>query len=348
MSDHVLAQISRLPDAELVARLKSLAAGERGLAAELVAHLAELDTRDLHLRAGYGSLFVYCRDALALTEGEAYARIEVARAVRRFPLILERLSEGAVNMTTVRLLAPHLTPENHARVLDLARGMRKAQVEELAARLAPRPDVPAFVRRLPLPRPAPVGEGTPSPGPAAAAPMRFAPPPPSDHRPTVAPLAPYRYRLQVTIDGACLEKLRLAKDMLRHVLPSGDDAAILDRALTALLADLARKKFAAVDTPRPAPGTAAGSRHIPAEVKRVVWLRDLGRCAFVSEDGRRCNERGFLEFHHVTPHAAGGEATVENIQLRCRRHNSFEARVYYGKVKDQGDRVREGSGCWGR
>ena len=116
--------------------------------------------------------------------------------------------------------------------------------------------------------------------------------------------------------------------MLRHAIPWGDEAAILDRALTALLADLARTKFAAVTTPRAAAGTAPGSRHVPAEVKRAVWLRDLGRCAFVGE-GRRCGERGFVEFHHVKPYGVGGEATVANIQLRCRRHNGYESRVYY-------------------
>ena len=147
----------------------------------------------------------------------------------------------------------------------------------------------------------------------------------------VAPLSPDRYRLQLTIGVETLEKLRLARDMLRHAIPSGDEAAVLDRALTALLSDLARKKFAAADTPRPSRGTAPGSRHIPAEVKRAVWLRDLGRCAFVGTGGRRCAERGFLEFHHVHPYAMGGEATVGNIQLRCRRHNDYEARADFGR-----------------
>jgi hypothetical protein len=56
----------------------------------------------------------------------------------------------------------------------------------------------------------------------------------------VTPLSPDRYKLQLTIGGDTLEKLRLAKDMLGHGIPSGDDAAILDRALTALLVDLAK------------------------------------------------------------------------------------------------------------
>jgi hypothetical protein len=395
----ILITLKQLTDDQLVARVRSLVAREREATAELIAHLAELDTRDVHLRTGYGSLFVYCRDALALSESEAYNRIEVARAARRYPVILELLAAGAVNQTTIRLLAPHLTAENHVAVLESARGKRKLQVEEIVARLAPLPDVPAFVRRLPDPRvpnrppgaasavtcagPAgsvvsmptagwipPAGSITPagsvppagpvawsgslpsaappaspgsqaSPGSVSAGSFAASPPapdvrplassPPAPPQPAIAPLAPSRYRLQVTIDVHVLEKLRLAKDMLRHAMPAGDDAAVLDRALTALLADLARTKFAATDAPRHSSGPAPGSRHIPAEVKRAVWLRDLGRCAFVGEQGRRCNERGFVEFHHLKPYAAGGEASIDNVALRCRRHNDYEARLFFGR-----------------
>jgi hypothetical protein len=360
MRHDVLASLRRLSDAELIARVKRLAARERRATSLLVAYLSELDTRDVHLRAGYSSLFVYCRDALALSEHEAYNRIAVARAARRFPVILELLAAGSVNLATVRLLGPHLTPENHRGVLESARGKRKAEVEEIVARLAPFPEAPAFIRKLPASKPAlpppeargPAGQVAPSasaPGspPAAAGLPASAPPTPPLHRQgpsgEVTPLAPDRYKLQLTIGGSTLEKLRLAKDMLRHAIPSGDDAAILDRAFTALLADLARSKFAAAESPHPARPAVPGSRHIPAEVKRAVWVRDLGRCAFVGVDGRRCSERGFVEFHHVRPYAAGGEASVGNIQLRCRRHNDYEARVYFGRdrVSGGGNLVRE-------
>jgi hypothetical protein len=33
----------------------------------------------------------------------------------------------------------------------------------------------------------------------------------------------------------------------------------------------------------------------------------------------------------VDPYALGGEATVEKIELRCRRHNDYEGRLYFGK-----------------
>jgi hypothetical protein len=155
----------------------------------------------------------------------------------------------------------------------------------------------------------------------------------------VTPLSPDRYKLQLTISGETLEMLRLAKDMLGHAVPSGDEAAVLERALQALLAELARKKFADTRTPRSSVRTSgvdtgatreAASRNVPANVKRIVWVRDLGRCAFVGPSGHRCNERRFVEFHHVDPYALGGEATVDGIQLRCRHHNDYEGRLYFG------------------
>ena len=129
MRTDVLASVRRLPDDELVARVEDLAGRERGAVATLIAHLAELELRDLHLKAGHGSLFVYCRDVLALSELDSYARTAAVRAIRRFPVILDMLEDGAVNLTTVRLLAPHLTSENHRAVLESARGKRKLQVE---------------------------------------------------------------------------------------------------------------------------------------------------------------------------------------------------------------------------
>ena len=41
-------------------------------------------------------------------------------------------------------------------------------------------------------------------------------------------------------------------------------------------------------------------------------------------------ERGFLEFHHVEPHAVGGPPAVENLELRCRAHNMHEAEQDFG------------------
>ena len=159
--------------------------------------------------------------------------------------------------------------------------------------------------------------------------MAMPPVPSAVPRSTVlTPLAPERYKVQLTISRQTHDKLRRAQDLLRHAIPTGDLATIIDRALTLLVGDLERAKAAAVEHPRAARPGAAGSRHIPAAVRRAVWRRDQGRCAFVGPHGR-CTERAFLEFHHVEPHAVGGPSTVENIHLRCRAHNMLEAEQYF-------------------
>jgi hypothetical protein len=53
----------------------------------------------------------------------------------------------------------------------------------------------------------------------------------------------------------------------------------------------------------------------------------------VARPGRRCSATAFLEFHHVKPYAAGGVATADNIELRCRGHNAYEAELFYGPLK---------------
>jgi hypothetical protein len=82
----------------------------------------------------------------------------------------------------------------------------------------------------------------------------------------VSPLAPDRYEIRFTVSAQTREQLRLAQDLLRHAIPTGDLAEVIDRALAALLEDLARKKFAATERPRASRGTAPGSRDIAAKV----------------------------------------------------------------------------------
>ena len=140
--------------------------------------------------------------------------------------------------------------------------------------------------------------------------------------------SPERYKFQVTISQETHDRLRRLQDLLRHAIPNGDPAEILDRALTALLSEVERRRLGATERPRAGRGRRAHSRHIPAAVRRAVWKRDRGRCAFVGRNGR-CSETAFLELHHVQPYALGGAPAVENMELRCRAHNQYEAKLVF-------------------
>jgi 5-methylcytosine-specific restriction endonuclease McrA len=71
-------------------------------------------------------------------------------------------------------------------------------------------------------------------------------------------------------------------------------------------------------------------RSIPVCIRRAVWARDGGRCAYQSKDGRRCGSRRAIEFHHRIPWARCKEHTIGNIALRCRAHNQYEAELDFG------------------
>jgi hypothetical protein len=242
MKINILIVAIGLSDQDLLARLHVLAGRERDACAELVAHLAALESRpSLYAAQGYGSLFSYCTQALRLSEDAACSRIEAARACRRFPLILDLLGSGELNLTAVRLLGRHLTAENHQDILAKAKGRSRQHIEVLVAELAPRPDVPTSVRRLPTSIPSPFSSAIPAEAPTAvpSEPTRAVAAPFGVFslvpRPIVPPTAPERYRVQFTIGQETHEKLRRVQALLRREIPDGDPAAIFERALTLLL-----------------------------------------------------------------------------------------------------------------
>jgi hypothetical protein len=342
---HVTA--SRLSDRDLLRRVAALAGQERHATVELVAHLAEVDKRKLYRGEGYGSLFTYCTGALLLGENATYQRIVAARACSRFPALLQHLVDGSLNLSTLRLIAPHLTRGKLDSLLGEVVGRRKRDVEALVAGLAPQPDVAPSVRKLPAKpalvvcNPSPVElppelrlrppSGTEAPPPARIADLPLVLPAPPPQTPPVAAVAPARYRMQFTVAAETHDIFRQVQTLLRREIPDGDPATIFQRALSLLLDDAARKKLAATDGPRPRRAKAnPGSRYKPAALVRAVWSRDGGRCAFVARNGRRCGEVSFLEFHHLDAHALGGEMTEGNISLRCRAHNQYEAELVFG------------------
>lgn len=336
--------IAQLPDPDLLEAIVRAASDERHATVDLLRLLAELDARKLYLGEGCSSLFTYCTQVLHLSEHAAYHRIEAARAARQFPVVLDLLAEGALTLTTLALLRPHLTPANYEAMLTDAGHRTKREVEHQIACLASKPDVTALVRKIATPT---VGNGQATPSLPETDPEEAGPPSAprallvaAGPRPVVVPTAPDRFLLRITLNANTHAKLRRAQDLLRHTIPNGDPAAIFDRALTLLIDSVERQKFARTEraVPRSRPRATSPSkprvtgRYIPAAVRRAVWARDDGRCAFEGPHGR-CRETGRLEFHHVVPFARGGPTDVNNLALRCRAHNAYEGELTFGPVR---------------
>lgn len=315
----------------LLREFATLVEKDRRDTATMLAYVAEIDRRKLYLEHACPSMFAFCTKRFQMSEAIAVKRIRGGRAATRFPCIFGMIARGDLHLSGVHQLAAHLSDTNHEEVLRRAKHRSMREIERLIAELAPKPDVASSIRALPTKKlesqllTKEAGEN-PSP-PQSAAPVPVAPK--SMSRPV--PLAPRRYKLQVTIGEDTRGKLEELQALLSHQIPDGDPAKILDRALGVLLAETKKKKAALIDKPR-ASQKESGSRtrRVPSRVRREVFDRDEGRCAFVDAEGRRCDATWHVEFHHRNPYGRGGTHDVENIELRCRGHNQYEADLEYG------------------
>jgi hypothetical protein len=146
-------------------------------------------------------------------------------------------------------------------------------------------------------------------------------------------------RFGFTASSAMREKLRVAQDLLGHAIPSGDIAES-STGRSPCWWPTCRAGSSPLRPARASRGQSENSRNIPAEVKASTSsAKDGGRCTFVARNGRRCEERRFLEFHHVVPHAAGGKPTADNIELPVSGPQRYEVGRYFGP----GIRRREGA-----
>jgi hypothetical protein len=353
--------VETMSDGELVARLGELLRAERRLTAAVLEPLGEVEARRLFLPAACSSIHVYCTRVLGMSEDQAFKRIRAARAVRRYPVVAAAVADGRLHLSGVVLLAPQLTADNAGELVAEASGKSKAEIAVLLARRAPRADVPE--RLEPVPEQALLAPGPADQAAALGLAGREVAPGPAGQvarglrqvAAKVVPLAPTRFALQLTIGEATRGKLLRAQALLRHQVPSGDLAEVLDRALDALLAKVEARKFGTAK-PRAAAKASPSKRYVPREVRRQVAARDGARCSFVAGDGRRCEETGFLELDHVVPVARGGGcASAEGVRVLCRAHNHYEAERILGREvvlagtqarAIDARRRRGGSGAW--
>jgi hypothetical protein len=323
-----------LSDADLVAATKDLVRRSNGTEADLLEHLAEIDARKLYLERAFPSMFAFCVAELGFSEDAAYYRITVARAARRWPAVLDSLRSGAVHLAGLRLLAPHLSDENHRELLASAAGKPKREIEEMLARFAPLPPVATVIRRVPeapaLELVSPAGEA------------RIAVEVPRSHRPKVEPVAEETFRIHFTAGAAFRDKLKQAQDLLRHRVPTGDVPKVFELALDALIERVEKERFAKGRKPRRVARrdpSAPVTRHIPAAMEREVYERDGARCTYVDERGNRCPETCGLEIDHVKGFARTREHRLEDMRLLCRAHNQHAAEKMYGREFMEGARA---------
>ena len=326
-------RLGLLTTPQLASHLRELVAAENSVVADIIECLVQFDERRGYLDLGYQTLHLMCLDRFGFSPDVAWKRIAVARAASRWPVLIDVLRAGKLNVLTVVMIAPHL--DDFPDLIEAAQGKPLREVEAMIA--ARKPD-----RRWPKDS------------------LR------------VQPVGPDAFKLEVVLTREQLEKLELAQGLSRHTNPDGKVAQLIEDALDALVATLKKRKFAISDrsrrpvdhearrdtasvreTVRRAANDAendevdasvretvrrAANDAVTAEVMRAVYRRDEGRCSYVGLDGRRCDAIAFVEIDHIVPRADDGDSSVGNLRLLCAPHNRAEARRLLGEHRVEAGR----------
>ena len=196
--------INALNDHTLLCQFGDLVRQDHEGNAQLLRHIEVIDRRKLWAKLGHPSMFDFLMARHHMFESTAGKRIGAARTARSFPVLFSMVASGEIHLSGIHRLKAHLTPENHEQVLAAAKHKTMQQIDELVARLAPKPDAPSTLRALPSRAPTTTTATTTATLPLAHVEPSLAtdtpvPVPAARRPPDPAPLSPGRYKLQVTL-----------------------------------------------------------------------------------------------------------------------------------------------------
>lgn len=301
--------------------------------------VAELDRRSGWAESGSGSCAGWLAWRCALTPRAAREHVRVARRLLDVPRIHGAFARGELSYAKVRALTRVATDENEEELLVLARVLTAAQLERSArayrrvttgearelqedahlnvfwepdgslaihGRLAPE-DGALFLRALDAMRDAlwkqcreKGGRGSAEPRPARQASNAEALVAVADAalaHPRVNRPAGERYQVVVHADEGVLSR-------------DGEGGCELDDG-SALAPETARRLACDASVVR----NGRKTRAIPPAMHRALRARDRG-CRFPG-----CENRRFLDAHHVHHWARGGPTDMDNLLLLCRQHH---------------------------
>src|SRR5688572_18032041 len=131
-----------ISDHTLLSETDAIVVQDRRLTLELLAHLHEIERRQLYLERGYASMFDFCTRHLRFSDSAAMRRLRSARCMARYPQICDLLERGELNLSTVALVSKVLTPDNVDRLLGRISGKSQREVESVVAEFEPRMAIP--------------------------------------------------------------------------------------------------------------------------------------------------------------------------------------------------------------
>lgn len=283
--------------------------------------LCLVEDRKFHLECGVGSIYKYCVRLLGLSKAVSYALIAVIRKSKEVPELKLAVQSGKVTLSKAKKICSVVTPENHKEWLDLARYETSRVIEKCVAAANPREAI----------------------------------------RESAVYKTGDRLEFKLGVSEEWLNALTEVKDLLSQ---KESTAVTSEAALLKLMRDFIEKhdpikkaeraRRRAKKESEQFPGTVVMPairnerkpiQRLPLKRKTIarailnaVTLRDQNRCTFkanqarsgylgFSENYMQCDQKRWLDVHHILPIAEGGTNEFQNLTTLCRAHHQMIHRI---------------------
>jgi 5-methylcytosine-specific restriction endonuclease McrA len=328
--DRIIAdELRTLSETEFHQQFETIVGVELAVTLRVLHFINDLQRRKSFLEMGYSSVFDYCVRKLGYSRSGAGRRIQAARCAHRYPEIFAILRTGELKVGVAALIEPILTDDNKDEILRRIRGANHRDVERVVSEYRPPVELRDRFHYVQVPMPAPRN-----------ADAEF-------FSRKCARMVPEEWRQpmqeKVYVQFLADEEFMKLFEEVRSLMPDGDEQNIGDVMLRVMAEYRDRHSPVARQSRRAAKNGSASlesqrwecdstqSRHIPDEVRDMVFVRDQGQCSFVAGDGTRCQCRKGLQIDHIKPFANGGRHDPSNLRLLCAAHNRLAAEQTMGK-----------------
>jgi len=328
--DQIIAQQLRtLSDTDFHGQFESIVSVELSATIKVLHFINDLDRRKSFLEMGYSSVLDYCVRKLGYSRSGAGRRIQAARCARRYPEVFGMLRTRELSPGTAALIESILTDDNKDEILSRIRGASHREIERVVSEYRPPMALRDRFHFVQVPMPAPKNADAEFFGRQCRRSI------PEEWRQPVEE--------KVYVQFLADEEFMKLFEEVRDLIPNGGEQNIADVMRRVLMEYRDRHSPAARHARREAKNGSASlesqrwecdstpSRHIPDEVRDMVFVRDEARCTFVAGDGTRCQCRKNLQIDHIKPFAAGGTHHPQNLRLLCGAHNRLAAERTLGK-----------------
>jgi hypothetical protein len=267
---------------------------------ELLEIIQEIFDTKAFKELGYASLHEYCVLALKLSDSQAYAFTSVLKKSKEVPKLKEAIQKGELSLNAARKIVSVITPETQNKWLEKAKTLRQKDLEKEIVKSHPEKQV----------------------------------------RSRIKPITETKRELRVLIDKDLESMIERIKDLesQRTKKPATLEETLIAMAKLFLenkdplekAKKVEKKNELKISIHRKpehsqAPKLSA-RRKIPESILRQVYVRDRGQC-----QEPKCNERKWLEVHHLKPWSQGGGHELPNLLTLCFFHHRRIHKPVYSK-----------------